>query len=503
MRPTPSAYTPFAIERNVDCNISFELLDENAKNNAVPSASEQENVSQLAQLTDGVTTTDKYATLEPDSWLLGGGFKIMPDDVSAVQTGWWSGLSGEGGTFINAPSLSFYFGGLPVSTIGFTIYFDASAGVPTQIRITTYAANQTTITAQQTFANARSFFVADMPVQNYYKVTFEFLATDKPWRRVRVLETLFGIVQNFDRDSLESVSIQYVADHIAEAFPSRQLIFRFDNSDHKYNLINPNGLYAYLQEGQDIHTGIKINGVSVDMGTFEFTSASASDDDITGQIIGNDFVLGALDEAVIAGSNTTKTLSAAVAEVLTGLGVTVSLEYPSASVVVAYPEGTTRREALRLLAQATCCAIWVDRDGILQMHPLEVGAPDDELNVDRVPSLGGISVSEPVDCVTLTVRNKYADTEVIYTAGSGKRVKAINNPCVAPANGQSVADWILAQLNRRVRYDKQNRCNPAVEVGDTLTIYDAYGGDRDAAVTSIAISFGGNGLSSQVKAVGE
>ncbi len=137
-----------------------------------------------------------------------------------------------------------------ISTIGFTLYFDGAAGLPTSIRITTYEADQTTVIEQQTFANNKAFFVAEMPVQNYYKVTFEFLATSKPYRRVKVTECLFGIVQLFDRNSLESVSISYDADIISEALPSRQLTFAFNNVDKKYNLINPTGLYAYLQEGQ-------------------------------------------------------------------------------------------------------------------------------------------------------------------------------------------------------------------------------------------------------------
>lgn len=502
MRNTSPNFSPFAIEREVDCNIRFELLDENAKANAVPSVNVYD-IAQLDQLTDGITSTKKYATLEPDSWALDGTFEILPSDLAEAQVGWWSGLSGADSTFTTPPALSFYFGGIAISTIGFTLYLDGAAGLPTEIEITTYAADQTTVIFQKTFSNNKALFIADMPVQNYYKVKFEFMRTSKPFRRVRVLETLFGVVQLFDRDNLESVSIDYAADFISESLPSRQLVFAFDNSDHKYNLINPSGLYAYLQEGQDIHASITVNGESVYMGTFEFTSAVASDDGIIGQIKGNDFILSALDESVIDGANVTKTLSAAVADVLNGLGVSASMQNPSASVVTAYPEGTTKREALRLLAQACCCAVWVDRDGITQIQPLDTGTPADELNADRMPSMGGISVSEPVDCVTLTVRNEYTDTEVIYAAGSGKRVKNIDNPCVAPANGQAVADWLLAQYNRRVRYDKPNRCNPAVEVGDTLTVYDAYGENRNAAVTEIAVSFDGGGLESKIKAVGE
>lgn len=504
MRNVSETFAPYAIEREVDCNIRFELLDENAKDNADPSASDQD-IGQLDQLTDGVATTDKYASLELNSWLLDGGFEILPDSLTGVQTGWWSGLSDIDGVFETPPVLSFSFGGLAISTIGFTIYFDDSAGVPTSIKITTYDADQTTVIGQDTFTNSQAVFVADMPVQNYYKVDFEFLTTSKPYRRVRVLECLFGIVQNFDRNSIESVNIDYAADLISESFPSRQLIFKFDNLDHKYNMINPNGLYAYLQQGQNIYTSIKIGGEEVDMGAFEFMSASADDDGIIGQITTNDYVLLALDEALFTGgSDSTATLQTAVDTVLSGLDITTSIASPSYSVSMAIPKDTTKREAIRLLAQAAMCSVWVDRDGVLQIQPLTVDATaDDELNADRMMSMGGISVSEPVDAVSLTVRNEFAMNllEYTYTSGTGKRVKEFVNPCVVWANGQTVANWLLAQCNRRVRYSKINRCNPAIEIADTLKIYDAYNENRNAVVNGIKITYDG-GLTAITEAIG-
>jgi hypothetical protein len=313
---------------------------------------------------------------------------------------------------------------------------------------------------------------------------------------------LFGIVQNFDGDSLQTVHITYGADLISEAFPSRQLSFTFDNHDKKYNLVNPSGMYAYLQEGQDIYTSIVINGESVNAGAFEFSRADGRDDDIIGQITANDYVLSTLDSSPFTGgSDTTATLQSAVDAVLAGTNITASLATPNYTVSMAIPPETTKREAIRLLAQAAMCSVWVDRAGVLQIRPLEVKQiADDELNADRMPSMGGISVSEPVDSVVLTARNEYAGTEAIYTSGTGRRIKTVDNPCVAAANGQAVADWLLAQNNRRVRYDKPNRGNPAVEIGDTLKIYDAYGENRNAVVTTQELTFDG-GLSARTKAV--
>ena len=503
MRVTSPAFTPYADVRWVDFNIRFELLDETARGAAVPTVNGQEDCSQLEQLTDGIETmSEKWATLELNAWGLDGKHKIMPDDVTGLQTGWWGDvLSDENGDFASPPTLSFYFGGAPIDTIGFMLYFDDTAdSYPASIRVTTYDADQATIIQQETFTNNKHNCVIDMPVQGYYKVKFEFLSTAKPYRRVRLAECLFGIVQDFDGDSLETVYITYGADLISEAFPSRQLNFTFENLDKKYNFINPNGLYAYLQQGQDIYAKAIINGEKVDMGVFEYTAAQASDDEVTGRIIANDIVLLSLESIFDGGSNTTVTLQNAVDAVLAGLDIETSLAYPSYQVSMAIPQGTTKREALRMLAQAAKSSIWIDRDGVLQIRPLDVSeTADDELNPDNMYSMGGIGVLEPVDCVELTVYNEYANTETIYTAGAGRRVKAVENPCAY--NGQEVADWILAQCNRRIRYDKQNRCNPAVEIGDTLKIHDAYSENKNAVVIGQDINFDG-GLSAKTKAVG-
>lgn len=503
MKTVSTSFAPFADSRVVDFNVRFELLDTNAQGAATPSTSGAEACSQLSQLTDDITSmSEKYASLEPGLWRLGGGFKIIPDSVTGKQTGWWSNvLSGADGVFETAPWLLFSFGSTAISTVGFTMAYDDKANqFPTQVKITTYGSDGTTVIAQDTFDVSGAHQIIEFACENYYSVKFEFLKTSEPCRRIRLCNVVFGIVQTFDKDSLQSVNIKAGADVAAEAFQTSEMAFVFDNADHKYNLINPNGLYAYLQQGQQLITTAIIGGESVETGKFAFTKAEASDDELTATITANDYAL-ALDGAQYnSGSNTTSTLAAALTAVLSGTGITFTTTAGSTTVSMAIPVGTTKREALRLLAQAACCSIWFDRDRVLHVEPLTVSeTADDELTADRMPSLGGIRVSEPVGQVVLTVRNEFADTENTYTSGTGTPVKTVANPCVA--NGQTVADWLYAQFNRRVRYEKPNRCNPAVEVGDTLNIADAYGENNNAVVTEISIKYDG-GLSATTKAVG-
>ncbi|MBQ3860836.1 MAG: hypothetical protein II779_09920, partial [Clostridia bacterium] len=63
-------------------------------------------------------------------------------------------------------------------------------------------------------------------------------------------------------------------------------------------------------------------------------------------------------------------------------------------------------------------------------------------------------------------------------------------------------DWLLVMSNWRKQYAVKNRCDPAVEIGDTLEIADAFGNDGLALVTGIEISYDGV-LSAVTEAAGE
>jgi hypothetical protein len=144
MQNTSPSFAPYDADRWVDFTVRFELLDVNARAAAVPSVSGQENVSQLAQLTDTVDSIGgRYATLEDDCWVLDGTMDLLPSSVTGVQTGWWSNvLSGADGTFSAPPTLAFTFGGAAISTIGFSLTFDRlTDNYATSIRATCYASN--------------------------------------------------------------------------------------------------------------------------------------------------------------------------------------------------------------------------------------------------------------------------------------------------------------------------------------------------------------------------
>lgn len=515
MRNVSEKYRPFPVVRDVDCMISFGVMDTNAKKETtVITANDTGVFDNVRDTVNDVTAPSGcWASLERDLWRLDGSYDILPADMSGIETGWWSSAVSEHDcTFRENPVIRFTFP-VALSTLGWTVRFDALSGqYASEMRITAYDRSGSVVDSA-VYENSSAVFAPQHYVGDYYAVEFEFMKTSEPYRRIRLCEVDFGITKNYDRNSLGSVSMTYGADILSRSLPARELIFTFDNSDKQYNLLNPDGVYQYLQEGQRISVMLSVGGEAVDMGEFIFTSADVSRSGIVPKITAHDDMY-RLDKSVFnGGTGAEMTLSDAVSAVLGGYELECVYEGSAASVKVnlSVPKNTSARESIRMLAQAAMCTAYIDRDGALRFTGLTPSASAvGEITSDELYDYSGVSISEPVDGVKLDASSEYnlgsdgKPVSVIYSAGSvgvGASVQTFSNPCVTESNGAACAAWLLSGLKMRKQYSVKNRCDPAVEIGDTVKIDDIFANRENAVVTGIEISYSG-GLSAVTKGVG-
>ena len=511
MQNTSKSYDPFPRVREVDCRITFGVMDQNAKD-AVITGNDAGFFPRYAETVDGVNEIGgKWASLERNFWRLDGTYDLAPDDMTGVQTGWWSSvISGEDGAFETPPYIRYEFGA-PLSTLGWTLRFDEKTGqYPTEIQIDVLDADGN-ITETLTGQAESALYVLRHYVGDYYGVQFTFFRTSEAYRRVRLVQTDFGITQYYNRDTLGNVQLVYGAALDASALPTRELVFTFDNADKAYNLLNPDGVYQYLQDGQIITAQMVIGGEAVDMGDFVFTSADASKSAILPTITAHDRIY-ALDEMTFdAGRDEEVTLREAIAEVLSGEDIPVWFADGVAArkVHMSVKPATKRRETVRLLAQAARCVPYIDRDSILRFDEPELKSmPDGEITNDQLYDYSGVGIKDVIHGVRLTVADDFRigtdgtpGRRRTYIAGDEKRAVGYSNSCVADSEGQAVCEWLFAVSSMRKRYMVRNRCDPAVEIGDTLNIADAYGNRENALVTGLTITFG-TGLAAETEAIG-
>lgn len=511
MQSVPATYNPYRDVRRVELGFVFGVVAPDAAETAQASSSAQSPVSQIDQTHDDIERASaKYGTLEHNLFVLDGSFELYPDDLSTVQTGWQSaGMSGADGTFESNPWLEFAFDSNQDS-FGFMLMFDDKlAGCyPAEVITTAYDAAGAVLGTMTTYPASWKHTI-EMPVQDYQCVRFEFVRTNVPYRRVRVCEVVFGIKYEYGADNTTSVSVKQSVSPWAESLPSAEVTATIDNSAQLYNMINPAGLYEYLQDGQYMEYFAVIDGDRIDMGRQYFTDASSEDGGLTAKITFNDWLYVLDDIEYNDGESGTWTLSEAVSAILAVADVktTATFDDELGNTVIrkCVPQRTSCREALRLCAQAAMCTCRIDRQNHLRFSRPDIGTAMDEWTRDVQRSDAQIVVGQLYNVVQLTRRDEYAeDTEdEVFTAKNVaaddfERVKEVENPLAN--DGEAVAAWILGWVQRRVSYDVSYRGNPALFLLDTVQINDVYGVNGKAILTEHNFDYDG-GLKSDATAI--
>lgn len=138
---------------------------------------------------------------------------------------------------------------------------------PAQITITAYASDGSTVaTGTKMITQARQNI--SMTAANYTKLTIRFDKTFLPKTRARLRQIDFGLTETYENDTMADVKIIEEASVSCESFPSRQISFTFDNADHRYNILNPDGVFSVVQDGQKLLARCIVNGESIDVGEF-------------------------------------------------------------------------------------------------------------------------------------------------------------------------------------------------------------------------------------------
>ena len=485
---------PYSPERWSAVRVVFQLVDVDAAEDATPTATSEAEISKLEQTHNRVFETDKkLATLEHNYFLLDGSH-VLPDETDNGEVGWWSGeISDSNGNFSIPQVLEFVFSE-PQSSIGFTVIFDDKAEeYASNFKIEVFDASDVLLAEDNVVDNTSAHYISETPVDSYRRVKITFFKTAMPFRRVRVCEVIFGIVQVFSGKDVTQLKLLQQVSVGMESLPSNELTVTLENLSRRYNMANPQGIYKYLQDGQPLDVKIGVgesqNSIEyVNAGRYYYTSSKAQDSSMTAQIIANDWLY-FLEGKCQVGTTGTWTVDEAVAAVIADSGLPITTNIPSSIgnrvINKCIPQDTTHREALRMIAQASMSACFFNREHELEFVDLALGDVVDELGNSNLYEPAEISVSDPINTVKITVRDEYAQTETVYTATNKKldeteKVKLINNPLVA---NQDVAEWLLSVYQKRIYYDLRERGNPAREIADTVRIYDVYGENRNAIIT--------------------
>lgn len=495
----------YAPSRRTSGRVTFDISDVTAAEDATETVTSEAEISRKDQLTNRVRDRPAYATFEPDYWRLDGSFVLPPKrDEPGFEVGWYSGaFSSADGAFSPAQVLDFSFTE-PHSSIGLTLTFDTPANeYATDFDIVVYNGSGGVIKSFAVRDNRLSRYVIDREqLADYRRITVTLLRWCKPNRRAKVTEVSFGVVREYGDDELISLSLVEQLDTTSATVPSSEFKFVVDNSSREFNILNPDGFYMFLQKRQAMVAEIAVEtspGVYewVDMGTYYLFDWQSDEGALTTTFTARnriDFIPAVEIEKLSPQSTNLRDLALYVLG-LAGIK-NYRLDPALASVTT---QGMYRKQSYRQLLQniavAGQCAMFGSRDDFINIVRLSTGAPVDTIDFDNIYNEPQINLEKLVSRVEV---NYYSSVDTaagtVVLSGSepdGATLKIENTLINTQAHAQAVANWIMAEANKRALYDVNWRQNPALECNDTVTIEDAYGANKISRITYQEYTYAG------------
>lgn len=457
MRPTTPLYQKEIRANprgNAMARVRLGLMDLDAKTTVTQLAgSTNADFSRIgsALYDDGIPQT-VYATFEQGRMRLDKSQIILPAENPQAQ-GWVSAqLSGADGVYANPPCVDISFSKIH-RVVALTFVFDRAAGDwPSDFLIEAWR-GQTKILTEQARPTAAEFVSANK-IENFDRLRFTWHASAKPYRRARLQQILFGIGIILDGTLLQQVTQNAETDPLSRRLPKNDVSFSILNLNGVYNPDDPSSYWElmeqqspiWLQWGQEIRTGLTWGDMRlqtwesletstwgailrggyteiVDGGRYYLTAQPTLQGD-TASFSGHT-VLDRMQQPFLKTIWQPQTLYALAESVL------LDAELPLLDedmrpwklwdglrtlTTSAYLPKTSGANCLQLIANAACCALFVDRDGYIRIQPapqeIHACALDFNMQTGGNPSVEKTPTVRSVACKTYTYQPSGEETEL-------------------------------------------------------------------------------------------
>ncbi|MBU5677782.1 hypothetical protein KQI88_15290 [Alkaliphilus sp. MSJ-5] len=389
----------YAPTRRTTARVSFEILDNEAYKDNNIAVSSEASISRKEQLTNKIREmSNKYAVFEKDYFKLDGSFFIPPKPNENLESeiGWWSdSLCDENSIFNPYQVLEFHFNN-EHSSRGLTIYFDVlNDEYAVDFDINVFDIHGNIIKHDSIVNNSKSSYVYVAALSNYKKIVITIKKWCRPYRRVKITEVDFGIVKEYDDNSLIKMNLIQEMDTISSTLPASELKFTVDNSNKEFNMINPSGFYEFLQQGQEcsLEIGVELDSEKVEytpMGKYYLTNWQSDEGTLTTTFTARD-ILDSLSNAEVENTVVRNiTLYDLAEEVLNNSGIENYVL--SENLKLISTKGLHRkmnyRSLLQLIAIAGMCVAYADNTGTFYMKQLiSAEAVIDSINVTNEASV--------------------------------------------------------------------------------------------------------------------
>ena len=284
--------------------------------------------------------------------------------------------------------------------------------------------------------------------------------------------------------------------------PINKITFSADNSRGKYN---PNTTKFFEHQKITVRYGFTINGITewIKAGTFYLTEWHTPNNGLETSFEARDLLAFFMDKPY--SGITSGSLKAVAENAVEQAGLPADAVVVLDSVLTKYHATiTTERslaEVLQLCANAGCCVMWQDRDGILRIQRISNVRKDGRVQhafnmvSDYVISTGWAysypeyEASKPLKSVKISYGNNKVKG---ISVGSVGETQSVSNELITiDTQADELARWAAALLENKKTISGEFRADPRLDIFDKVKVESKYGENEAVIITNITYNFTG------------
>jgi hypothetical protein len=472
--------------------ISCSITEQGVQESAVAEATSEAVFSDISSITgtSAEQTTKKYATLEPNLWVLDGSRSILPDNGPYLNVGYVSDTIYGGSVTLNLPEV--HTRGIPGMTIIWSSEYNEYA---TDFTIT--AKNGDVVVAETTVHNNTSNkSIVYFEISNYDSVTVTINEWCLPNHRSRIDTIHLGLDMTFTKNDILNYTHEQSGCLVSGELPKNSIDFSLDNTDNRWNPSNPTGLEQYLSERQrlTVRYGLDVNGTTewIKAGTFYLSEWRAPSNGLEASFVARDmleFMINAPYTGIRSGTlYEIATAAVEQADLPTGSIVNIDPVLKKYTGVLGDQEYTIA-EILQMCANAACCVFYQDRNGVLQIKPFDLILSEYSIDSEFSYSWPESELAKKLKNVSVSWGE---NNEYVLPVGDTGETQTVSNPLVSnEAHALSLAQWIAFVLENRETISGEYRADPRLDLFDYISVGGKFGDALPVVISNIKYSYSG------------
>ncbi len=247
--------------------VKFNIVD--PETNPDLSSNSEEIFSDLDNIKETTIPQSKnYATLEKNFWLLNDSQPIYGSEE--LEQTYVSSYMSDKNCLFSDKACIILTSSVYLTTLGLTMVFDSiDKNYAKKLKVKAYRDSTMIMDKDYTLSSYsdRLIFADNEELVRWNKIEIYFIESSLPYRRIRVNQLLFGIMETYTDENLISAESKEKTTMINSELPTHTFKFTIDNMNKLFNPDNPQGWYRYILQQQPISYEW---GYQLDDGTIEW-----------------------------------------------------------------------------------------------------------------------------------------------------------------------------------------------------------------------------------------